>query len=117
LFVFLFANKLKISHNTDMNNNEKGTVRCIVFRDGALWYAVGLEFNIVESSDDPVVAWANLDNAMRGYVESQKKIKGSRLAPLNQKADKDYEDLWRNLTSKKSIPSPYEVKYFGVAKV
>ncbi len=100
-----------------MNNIKKGTVRCIVFKDGDTWYAVGLEFNIVESSDDYMVALANLDNALRGYIESQKKIKGSRLAPLNQKADKEYEDLWKNLISKKPIPSPYEVKYFGIATV
>ncbi len=100
-----------------MNTPQKGSVRCIVFKDGDTWYAVGLEFNIVESSDDPTVAYNNLQSAMQGYVESQRKIKGSRVAPLNQKTDKEYEDLWANLNSKKSVKSPYQVKYFGVTRI
>ena len=100
-----------------MNTTQKGSVRCIVFKDGDTWYAVALEFNIVESSDDPIVAQNNLQDAIQGYVESQRKIKGSRVAPLNQKSEKEYEDLWSILTSKKPIKSPYEVKYFGVAKI
>ncbi|NOY35410.1 MAG: hypothetical protein GXP44_00560, partial [bacterium] len=35
------------------NSLQKGNVRYIVFKDGATWYAVALEFNIVESGDDP----------------------------------------------------------------
>jgi hypothetical protein len=101
----------------NMNTTQKGSVRCIVFKDGDTWYAVALEFNIVESSDDPIVAQNNLQDAIQGYVESQKKIKGSRISPLNQKPEKEYEELWSILTSKKAIKSPYEVKYFGVAKI
>ena len=100
-----------------MNTLQKGSIRCIVFKDGNTWYAVALEFNIVESSDDPDVARNNLDEAIRGYVECQKKIKGSRLAPLNQKSDSEYENLWQNLISGKPVVSPYQVKYYGVAMV
>jgi predicted RNase H-like HicB family nuclease len=102
-----------------MNTVQKGSVRCIVFKEKDTWYAVALEFNIVESSDDPAVAQNNLQEAIQGYVESQRKIKGSRVSPLNQKSDKEYEELWKNLISNKKMPikSPYKVKYFGVAKI
>ncbi|MCX6717363.1 MAG: hypothetical protein NTU76_01640 [Candidatus Taylorbacteria bacterium] len=100
-----------------MNTTQKGSVRCIVFKDSDTWYAVALEFNIVESSDDPMVAQNNLDEAIRGYVESQRKIKGSRVAPLNQKTDSEYESLWGKLVSNKPIPSPYKVRSFGFTKI
>lgn len=103
-----------------MNTVQKGSVRCIVFKEGNTWYAVGLEFNIIESSDDAVVAQNNLQEAIQGYVESQRKIKGSRVSPLNQKPMKEYEDLWNKLQTsknKKFVKSPYQVKYFGVATI
>ena len=99
-----------------MNTLQKGKFRHIVFRDGDSWYAVALEFNIVESSDDPKLAYFNLLQAVSGYVASLKKIKGSRLHPLNQKADPQYEKLWSVITSSKPIKSPYEVNMFGFAK-
>jgi hypothetical protein len=101
-----------------MNTPQKGTVRCIVFKDQDAWYGVGLEFNIVETADDPDVAMLNLQEAIRGYVESYKMIKGTHgFQPLNQKAEKEYEDLWQNLTTSQPIPSPYEVHYYGVTNV
>ncbi len=102
---------------TMINTPKKGSVRCIVFKDGDSWYGVGLEFNIIESADDPDVVRFNLDEAIQGYVESQKKIKGSRLSPLNQKPMEEYEDMWKNITSLKPVPSPFEVRYYGVATV
>ncbi|MFA5750712.1 MAG: hypothetical protein WC898_00250 [Candidatus Paceibacterota bacterium] len=102
-----------------MNTIQKGAVRCIVFKEKTTWYAVALEFNIVESSDDYLVSLNNLNEAVQGYVESQKKVKGSRVAPLNQKLDKEYDNLWKALISgkKQPIKSPYEVKYFGITKI
>lgn len=100
-----------------MNTPQKGAVRCIVFKEDDTWYAVGLEFNIVESGDDADVVRFNLDEALAGYVESQLKIKGSRVSPLNQWADDEYEQLWSLLIAGKPIPSPYQVKYFGIARV
>lgn len=100
-----------------INTVKKGSVRCIVFQEGDTWYGVALEFNIIESGDDADVVRFNLDEAIQGYVESQKKIKGNRVAPLNQKTDAEYEDLWNKLNSGSSIPSPYNVKYFGVTRV
>ena len=100
-----------------MNTTNKGTFRHIVFRDGDTWYAVALEFNIVESNDDPKLAFLSLLQAVSGYIDSLKKIKGTRFAPLNQEADSEYEDLWTALHSPKPIKSPYEVDMFGVSRV
>lgn len=100
-----------------MNTTQKGKVRCIVFKERDSWYGVALEFNIVESADDAEVVNFNLQEAIRGYVNSQKKIKGSRVAPLNQKADAEYEKLWNIVVSNKPVPSPFQVKYFGFTTV
>jgi len=100
-----------------MNTPKKGTFRHIVFRDGDTWYAVALEFNIVESSDDPKLALFSLFQAVAGYVQSAKKIKGSRHQNLNQKSDPEYEKLWKILHSPTKIKSPYLVDVYGFAKV
>jgi len=100
-----------------MNTPQKGQVRYLVFKDGNTWYAAGLEFNIVESADDPRIALINLFDAMQGYVESVKKIKGARVAPLNQKPDQEYENLWAIVTAPKKIKSPYKISTFGVVTV
>lgn len=100
----------------NMNTPTKGRFRHIVFRDGGIWYAVALEFNIVESSDDPKLAFMSLLSAVSGYIDSSKKLKGSRFAPLNQKTDPEYERLWRTLNSPKPIKSPYEVDMFGISR-
>ncbi|MFA5936617.1 MAG: hypothetical protein WC822_01925 [Candidatus Paceibacterota bacterium] len=100
-----------------MNTPIKGTFRHIVFKDGDTWYAVALEFNIVESSDDPKLAFFNLLQAVDGYIESAKKIKGSRFQSLNQQTDQEYEKLWANLHSPKPIKSPYLINMYGVSRV
>lgn len=100
-----------------MNTSTKGTFRHIVFKDGNIWYAVALEFNIVESSDDPKLAFFNLLQAVDGYIKSAKKIKGSRFQSLNQQTDEEYEKLWTIITSSKKIKSPYLVNMYGVSKV
>ncbi len=100
-----------------MNTPLKGTFRHIVFKDGDAWYAVALEFNIVESSDNPKLAFMSLLQAVSGYVDSAKKLKGARYAPLNQKTDPEYEELWKNLTSPKPVKSPFVVDMYGVSRV
>jgi len=100
-----------------MNTPQKGSVRYIVFKDADTWYAVGLEFNIVESGDDPRIALNNLFDAMQGYVESCRKVKGIRVSPLNQKADPEYEKLWSTVNSEKKVRSPFQISTFGVARV
>lgn len=97
-----------------MNTPQKGQVRYIVFKDAGTWYAVGLEFNIIESGESPLIALNNLFDAMEGYVESCRKVKGSRLSPLNQKTDTEYEKLWKIANSKKPVKSPYKISTFGI---
>lgn len=100
-----------------MNTATKGTVRYIVFKDKGVWYAAGLEFNIVESGDEPRIALLNLFDAVDGYVKSFRKIKGARLSPLNQSADPEYEKLWAIVTATKKVKSPFEISTYGVTTV
>ncbi len=100
-----------------MNTPAKGIFRYIVFKDGDSWYAVAMEFNIIESSDDPKLAFFNLLQAVNGYIESAKKIRGSRFQSLNQTADSEYEKLWKILHSPKPVKSPYLVNMYGFSKV
>ena len=95
------------------NTLKNGLVRYIVFKEGGKWYAVALEFNIIEEGDDPREVLILLFEAIQGYIESARKIK-ARPQILNQKSDKEYEDLWSALRRKKigvavekSIPSVY----------
>lgn len=76
------------------NTLRNGLVRCIIFREDNVYYAVALDFNIVESGDTPREAMLLLLEAIAGYVESARKIK-ARPYILNQKADSEYEEMWR----------------------
>lgn len=96
-----------------MNTPTKGAFRQIVFKDGDTWYAVALEFNIVESADDPKLAFFNLLQAVDGYINSAKKISGSRYESLNQTPDLEYEKMWKSLQAGKGIPSPYKLGSYG----
>ncbi|OGG55089.1 hypothetical protein A3D62_01030 [Candidatus Kaiserbacteria bacterium RIFCSPHIGHO2_02_FULL_49_11] len=100
-----------------MNTVRKGAVRCITFKEGNTWYGVALEFNLVVESEDKDVVNFNLQEAIRGYIEAQKKIKGSRVSPLNQKADPEYEELWNRLVENKPIRSPITVSNFGITRI
>lgn len=99
--------------NKTTNTAQKGSVRYIVFKDEDVWYAAGLEFNIVESGEDPQIALFRLFEAIRGYVETFRSIGGARPHTLNQKADAEYEKLWSNLQSSKPIKSPFTIDSFG----
>ncbi|OHA32216.1 MAG: hypothetical protein A2928_01010 [Candidatus Taylorbacteria bacterium RIFCSPLOWO2_01_FULL_45_15b] len=100
------------------NTPKKGAFRHIVFKDGDTWYAVALEFNIVESADDPRLAFMSLLQAVDGYIQSFKRIRGAmNFEALNQKSDLEYEKLWSDLHSSKPIKSPFEINMYGVAKV
>lgn len=106
----------------ERNTPTRGRFRHIVFKDGDTWYAVALEFNIVESGDSPVVAYANLMDAAVGYIESVKKIRGLRnYNVLNQKADPEYEKLWTALQptnqSTRPIKSPYQISSVGYSLI
>ncbi|MBU1349060.1 type II toxin-antitoxin system HicB family antitoxin [Patescibacteria group bacterium] len=77
-----------------MNTFEKGRVRYVIFKDEDGWYAAALEFNIVEHGDTYEEAWLMLFEAMKGYVDAARKIK-ARPNILNQKADAEYEKMWK----------------------
>ena len=75
------------------NTLQKGSVRYIVFKDRGKWYAVALEFNIVEAGEDPREVLVSLFEAIQGYVKSARKIK-ARPHILNQFPDSEYQLLW-----------------------
>lgn len=101
-----------------MNTLRKGSVRYLVFKEAAIWYAVALDFNIVETSDDPRNALVQLFDAIAGYVEAAKKIKGGRVSHLlNQEPELEYERMWRALSTGKAVRSPYHVHTFGITTV
>ncbi len=95
-----------------MNTYQKGSVRTIIFKDKDIWVGVALEFNIVETGDDPREVFLMLDEAIRGYVVSAKKAK-IRPHILNQVSDMEYENLWKKLNSPKPMKSPYQIYSFG----
>lgn len=82
------------------NTLKRGVVRCIIFKEEDTWYGVALEFNVVEQGDNPQEVMASLFEAVSGYVETARKLKMRTLA-LNQKPDKEYEELWKNLNKNK----------------
>ena len=82
------------------NTVDKGSVRYIVFKEDDTWYAVGLEFNIVEEGEDPNLAMYNLFEAMNGYVNTARKVKARPFA-LNQVPDEEYEQMWNGLIKRK----------------
>lgn len=99
------------------NSVRKGSVRYIVFKEANTWYGVGLEFNIVEEANTPEAALFYLLEAIRGCVNSAKKVKGRMDFALNQKPEKEYEELWKTIHSSRntSIPmrSPYPIYSYG----
>ena len=87
-----------ISNMRTKNTQQKGSIRYIVFKDEGVWYAVALEFNIIESGDEPREALLSLFEAINGYIKTARKVK-ARTCILNQKVDKEYETLWRDLNT------------------
>jgi predicted RNase H-like HicB family nuclease len=76
-----------------LNTHLSGSVRSIIFKQGDEWFAVALEFNIVETGNSPQEVMVLLDEAIRGYVEGAEKARLS-IATLNQNVDPEYESLW-----------------------
>lgn len=98
------------------NTLKQGSVRTIIFKEGDIWYAAGLEFNIVSSGDTAKMASFMLDQAIKGYVESliSNPIDGLRTEGLlNQEADLEYESLWNKLEKNEPIESTYLIHSFG----
>lgn len=99
-----------------MNTLKQGTYRWMIFKDDGTWVGVAMEFNIVITADDPRVVQMELDEAVIGYLESAKKIKGFRPQQvnglLNQTTEKEYEDRWAAATGpKQPVKSPFSDIY------
>lgn len=90
------------------NTHTSGSVRNLIFREGATWFGVALELNIVESGDSPQEVMLLLDEAVRGYVEGARKAKLS-FSVLNQSVDPEYEKLWDSGGTKGSSKKATEV--------
>jgi hypothetical protein len=88
--------------------------RFIVFREKGVWYAVALEYNIVESGDDPQVVLYNLIEAVQGSLAVAKEICDKGACPVyTQEADPEYEAMWQHIQKNSAVPSPYEVYTAG----
>lgn len=96
------------------NTLTKGSVRYIIFKEDNTWYGVALEFNLVEEGDNPTEVMSSLFQAIQGYVETAQKHK-IRLMSLNQKPDKEYQELWDKLERKKinAVVESKQVYNFG----
>ena len=57
------------------------------------------EFNLVEEGQDPLEVMVSLNQAIKGYVGTARKLKLRPFA-LNQKSDKEYEKLWNTLQNR-----------------
>ncbi len=92
----------------------------MIFKDGDSWIGVALEFNIVIEGEDPRVVESELHEAVIGYLESAKKIKGFRTGQvnslLNQKADEAYESRWVSAVGAKRAPADFPSPLFGLYK-
>ena len=105
----------------DMNTPTKGMYRWMIFKDGDSWVGVALEFNIVVTGEDPRVVEFELQEAVIGYIESAKKLKGFRTGQvnsiLNQETEDEYEEKWVRATQttvtpeKGSVLSPFSDIY------
>ena len=84
-----------------LNTHKSGSLRSIIFREKGEWFAVALEFNIVEHGDSPEEVMILLDEAVKGYIASAKKAKLS-VSVLNQKAAPEYETMWKTSASSQS---------------
>lgn len=84
------------------NTYEKTTVRFVIFREQDTWYGVALEFNIVESGDDPLEVMSSLEKAAIRYFNVAKKNKLD-IDVLNQSADPEYDEKWQRANSRQFV--------------
>lgn len=110
-------------YTAPMNTLKSGLYRWVIYKEENAWIGVALEFNIVVTGSDPKVVEIELQEAVLGYLESARKVKGFRtqqVAPiLNQETDEEYENRWTSATQTQDIPSPFseEIYKAGVANL
>lgn len=91
------------------NTYTSGSVRTLIFKEKNVWYAVALEFNIVESADDLNTVKKYLHDALRAYITVAQSA-NTGVDVLNQKTTREYEKLWKNAqVGNASIKSPISV--------
>ena len=111
-----------------MNTVKKGAYRWMIYKEGGTWVGVALEFNIVVTGEDPKLVELELQEAVVGYLDSAKKLKGFRTEHvnklLNQKTDNEYEAKWVKATrtfsstNNKPVVSPLSGVYkAGIANL
>lgn len=111
-----------------MNTVKRGTYRWMIYKEGDTWLGIALEFNIVVTGEDPRLVELELQEAVIGYLESAKRLKGFRTEQvnklLNQKTDKEYEVRWTKATrtfssaNDKPVVSPLSDVYkVGIANL
>lgn len=96
----------------------------MIYKDHEEWVGVALEFNIVIVGEDPRVVEVELQEAVIGYLEAAKKMRGFRPqqvnAVLNQETEAEYETRWAHATQikEKGVVSPYSDIYkAGIANL
>lgn len=86
-----------------MNTLTQGAYRWIIFKEGDVWYGLAYEFNIVVEGADSRLVEVELQEAVLGYLEAAKSMKGFRPQHieqlLNQKAEDEYEEMWARATA------------------
>ena len=114
-----------MAYSVFMNTPQSGQFRWIIFKEAGDWIGAALEFNIVVTGEDPRVVEAELNEAVVGYLESTRAIKGFRPqqinAVLNQETDEEYETRWNNAQQniQADTPSPLssDIYKFWVANL
>jgi hypothetical protein len=110
-----------------MNTLQSGQFRWIIFKDAEsnAWIGAALEFNIVVTGEDPRLVELELNDAVVGYLEAAKKVKGFRPQQintiLNQEAEAGYESRWAasQEVNKEGVLSPLSADIYkaGVANL
>ncbi len=100
------------------NTPKKGSYRWIVYyhTKDKCWYGVALEFNLVVSGESKVDAFAELQEAVPGYIESANAIKGLHdFDFLNQTPEAEFKKIWDVSQKNEEIKSPYSSLISGIS--
>lgn len=95
-----------------LNTHKSGSLRSLIFKEKNEWFAVALEFNIVETGDSPEEVTLLLDEAVKGYIEAAKKNRLS-VGVLNQKTAPEYEAMWSMVNLKEQTKKGPQIYRFS----
>ncbi len=100
------------------NTFTKGQVKVLVYKEkeGNVWYATALEFNLTVDGDDKSTVLIELQQAIIDYMQSAREVGDDAL--LNQDPDPELLAIWEaSVYSKASAPSPYTPAFAGVEQI